>query len=98
MLMVHVVLHSAVTGEVTEIARMKIVNNGTGSLNRGNYVVDTIFGRGKHTLDLGRVARSGIVTDWPRKQRHVWELVMKSLDAVGYRVPNIRKDHYARKD
>jgi hypothetical protein len=85
MLIVKVELHSAVTGLVTEIARMKIVNNGFGNARRGNYETTTYRGRGAD-LDLKMIARTGFISNWPRQSRHVWELVMKSLHACGYRV------------
>lgn len=45
MLVVKVELHSAVTGEVTEIARSVIYNTGEGSATRGHYKCFSLRGR-----------------------------------------------------
>lgn len=45
MLLVRVELHSAITGEVTEIARMVIANEGGGTKERANYTGCVAKGR-----------------------------------------------------
>lgn len=45
MLVVKVELHSAVTGEITEIARSVIYNTGEGTVTRGDYKTFSLRGR-----------------------------------------------------
>lgn len=85
MIIVRVELHSAITGQVSELARMHISNEG-GSPRRGNYAVQTLRGRDKATLDRGAVQHKGKVLNHARLALHVWHLVAKALAAVGYGV------------
>lgn len=85
MIVVRVELHSAITGAVTELARMNIANDGTSSsANTGHYDGATLIGRNADDLGRGRVNRRGRVTDYPRQRIHVWHLVARMLDAMGY--------------
>lgn len=83
MIVVRVELHSAITGQVTELARMHISNEG-GTATKGDYGVETLRGRDKAALDKRRVQRSGKVTNYPRLSIHVWHLVARALIATGY--------------
>lgn len=83
MIVVRVELHSAITGERTEIARMNISNIG-GSDAIGNYRCETLRGRSSHDLDRGTVHRKGKVLSHPRLSQHVWNLVGKALSGMGY--------------
>ncbi len=74
MIVVKVELHSANTGKVTEIGRMNISNDGTGSRTRGHY--DVVMMRRKTT---NTVQRRGRVQDYPRLSYTVWELVKRAL-------------------
>jgi hypothetical protein len=84
MLVVRVELHSAITGEVTEIAKMRIANTGTGTPARGNYVGSTIK-KGRDMRLVGSIMRMGEVFDYPRKSKHVWNLVARMLKAMEYK-------------
>lgn len=84
MIIVRVELHSARTGEVTELARMHIAKAGTGAPERWNYDVWTLYGRGKAHLDHGKIQRRGFVADWPAGQLHVWNLVHEALGQMNY--------------
>jgi hypothetical protein len=84
MIIVRVELHSAITGNVTELARMEICNDGRGSENTGHYQGGTLVGRAAAALDRGIVNRKGEVRDYPRQRLHVWHLVARMLDAMGY--------------
>lgn len=85
MLIVRVELHSAVTGQVSEIARLEIVNDGFSmDTAKGNYDVRTLRGRGKGDLDKHVIQRAGRIEDWPRLSKHVWSLVAKALGKCGY--------------
>lgn len=84
MLIVRVELHSALTGRVTEIARMRIANRGTGTARRADYDVMTFRGRDGGALDRASVQRRGAVLGWPRLRVHVWSLVAEALAATGY--------------
>lgn len=87
MIVVRVELWSAVTGEVTEIARMQIVNDGNATIanpRRGDYAATSFIGRDTEALNRARVSRTGGVRNWPRLDRHVWCLVLAALAACGY--------------
>ena len=87
MIIVRVELHSAITGKISELARMVIDNTG-GTETQGDYRVRTLLGRNKDALDQSwitkRVTREGTVTKHPRLAQHVWDLVGKALKAVRY--------------
>jgi hypothetical protein len=85
MILVKIELHSARTGQVTELGRMQITNNGIESAhnpNRGDYIVE-LFRKGSTT----KVQRKGLVRDYPRLSYTVWELVRRSLEAALGRWP-----------
>lgn len=84
MLVVRVELHSAITGKITEIGRMIIANDATGTRTRGNYQTRVFKGRSTSQLDMGVVQRRGGVFNWPRQARHVWNLVSAALTQMGY--------------
>ena len=83
MIIVRVELHSAITGKVSEIARMGIANIG-GTKQNGNYGCETYRGRDSATLDQRRPQRNGYVNDYPRLRIHVWHLVARALAAMSY--------------
>lgn len=85
MIVVRVELHSAITGKVTEIARMDIANEG-GNQTRGDYGVYVMRGRDKETLAKRAVQRTGKVLNHARDAEHVWSLVHKALHATGYTI------------
>jgi hypothetical protein len=99
MLVVKVELHSAITGKVTELYRMIIANDGTGPKSIGNY--DVRVGR-KLCTDDRKIyyspSRSGKVENHRRLTEHVWKLVAKALDAVGYGVPRAEPRTTAPRD
>lgn len=84
MLIVKVELHNANTGEISEIARAVIYNDGTGTGDKGNYVARTWRGRTKDDLDKRKVQRVGAVHAYPRLKLHVWNLVTEALASMGY--------------
>lgn len=87
MIIVKVELHSAISGEVTELGRMMIDNVG-GNFTVGDYRARTYRGRDSKALDRsmqeGRVTREGRVESHRRQALHVWHLVGKALAALGY--------------
>lgn len=85
MIVVSVQLHSAITGEVTELARVRICNDGSGSETHGNYTGSSFRGRDKAALDRAVVSRSAGLKNYPRQAQHVWNLVARMLGAMGYR-------------
>lgn len=85
MIIVRVELHSAITGEVSEIARMHIANDGEGTARSGNYIGRALRGRSKEALDKRLVQRTGNLKDYPRLSIHVWHLVSRMLQAMGYK-------------
>ena len=78
MIVVRVELHSAITGEKTELARM-IVDNVGGNKTSGNYRCRTLRGRSSAVLDRREVQREGKVIGFPRLSQHIWNLVASSL-------------------
>lgn len=85
MIIVKVELHSANTGQVTELARMDICNEGTMTIpSKGNYVAMTFRGRSKEALARRTVMKSTHLLNWPREAYHVWNLVCKMLIQMGY--------------
>jgi len=75
MIIVKIELHSAVTGKVTELGRLHITNDGTGTELRGNYHVEKL---GKRRWLLAR----GRVENWPRKSASIFRLLRRALNAV----------------
>jgi hypothetical protein len=84
MIIVRVELLSAITGKTTELARMHICNDGTGSATRGNYEGVSFIGRDTAALDRRRASKHGKVSNYPRQSVHIWNLVARMLQAMGY--------------
>lgn len=84
MIVIRVELWSAVTGQVMELARMQIANDGAGDANKGNYDGVTFLGRSREALDRKAPSRSGRVENFPRRSKHVWNLVARMLNRMGY--------------
>ena len=87
MIIVRVELVSAIDGQTTELARMMIDNVG-GTQKVGDYRCRTFRGRSAEQLDKAMIARSvtreGKVEGHRRLDLHVWHLVGKALQAMGY--------------
>lgn len=89
MIVVRVELHSAITGQQTELARMVIDNIG-GTVQRGDYRARTLRGRSRDALDRAmrslprQVQREGRVVGHARLREHVWNLVSKALIGMNY--------------
>lgn len=83
MIVIRVELHSAITGNVSELARMHICNVG-GTAAKGEYRCETLRGRCTDDLNKRIVQRTGSVLNYPRQAIHVWHLVARSLVAMGY--------------
>lgn len=83
MIVVRVELHSAITGQITEIARMDICNEG-GTVRKGDYGVYAMRGRDRDTLARRTVQHTGRVVGYPRLAIHVWNLVGAAILACGY--------------
>lgn len=84
MIVVRVELWSAISGARTELARMHIANDGSGTMRRASYLGQTFVGRRTADLDRERVSKQGRVPDWPRNDFHIWNLVARMLEAMGY--------------
>lgn len=90
MIVVRVELWSARTGQRTELARLRIANDGeatSANVRFGDYVGETLRGRSEAALDKGAVQRTGRVVGHPRLSLHVWHLVARMLVAMGYGGP-----------
>lgn len=75
MIIVKIELHSAITGEVSTLGTLHIVNDGTGTATRGNYYVDKI-GKNK------KINKTAKIKNWPRKAYSVFKLLRKSLEVL----------------
>lgn len=84
MIIVRVELHSAVTHQVTELARMQIVNTGESSGRLRHYIAQTFIGRSKEQLDRQTVKRNAEIRNWPSEAVHIWNLVANALYTMGY--------------
>jgi len=83
MIVVKVELHSAITGNVTELARMTVATDGTGDVKTGNYNVYRARKGQKTNVDLlSKPFRAGRVECHARLNEHVWNLVRKAIEAV----------------
>jgi hypothetical protein len=86
MLVVTINLHSAITGEVSELGRMIIANDGSGDSEVGNY--DVRLAR-KGVTDNRKIyhtpLREGRVLRHFRGKQPVWNLVKKALDSLGFK-------------
>lgn len=78
MIVVKIELHSARTGKVTELGRLHIANDGTGTKSRGNYNVTKI---GKRRRKLPPVTAR--VENFPRLSYSVFRLLRRALEAIG---------------
>lgn len=87
MIVIRVELWSAVDGQKTEIARAMIHNVG-GTTKVGDYQGETYRGRSERALHtamlFGKVTRRGSVTGYRRLDLHVWNLVARMLQSMGY--------------
>jgi len=85
MIVVRIELHSAITGNVTEIGVMRIGNVG-GTCERGDYEV-RVQKRAERELIVGAdfegwdkpTTRTGEVKNYPRLSYNVWRLVLRAL-------------------
>lgn len=87
MIIVTVHLASAIDGRTQQLARMHICNDGEATLQNprlGDYVGETFVGRDAAALAQGRVSKRGAVRGWRRHDYHVWNLVRRMLEAMGY--------------
>lgn len=71
----------------TVLGMMVIANDGETSLdnpNLGTYIVKTYRGRSRETLEQGRIQKQAKVERWRRKEFHIWNLVRRALEEMGY--------------
>lgn len=88
MIVVRVELWSAVSGQKTELARMHISNDASTTLEnprRGSYDGETFVGRRTQDLDRMRSSKKARVENYPRLDLHVWNLVARMLQTMGYK-------------
>lgn len=80
MIVIKVELHSAITKKVTELARMYIANDGTGSSTFGNYKGQTL----RKPLFTSAL-KHGKVEHYHRQKESVWQLIARMLSDMGYK-------------
>lgn len=86
MIVVRVELHSAITGRVTELARMMIHNVGVSSNGRIRDYEGIIYrGRSSEDLDKRFPLKTARVEKHAALNLHVWNLVSKMLVQLGYK-------------
>lgn len=83
MLVIKVELHSAITGQTSEIANMVIANNGKGSHSSGDYW-GRVYKKGTNYYNKPVVIKDGEVKNYPRLDKPVWNLVQLMLTNMGY--------------
>lgn len=69
------------------LAMMDIANDGEASLTNhrlGSYTGVTYRGRDRDTLELRSPMKRGAVVQWRRLDYHVWNLVARMLESMGY--------------
>jgi len=76
MIIVKIELHSAVTGKVTELGKLHIINDGTGDASKGNYDVHKYGKNGRQLLAHARVERHA------RRSRTIFNLLRRALEAL----------------
>jgi hypothetical protein len=96
MIVVRVELWSARTGDKTELARMEICNDGTGSTSRRNYIARTLRGRSTAQLNRRESQRQASVKQWPSDAVHIWNLIATALSSMGYRDVRAARETPAR--
>jgi hypothetical protein len=79
MIIVKIELLSAIDNSISEIGRMYITNDGTGTSESGNYHCK-IMRRGE-TSQSGGIWKLGHVNNHHRKSLSIWTLVVKALGA-----------------
>lgn len=84
MIVVSVQLWSARTGRKTELARMEICNDETGTKSLRNYIARTLRGRCTTALDRRTTHRQTRITRWPSERVHVFNLVAACLKRMAY--------------
>lgn len=84
MIVVRVELWSAITGAKTELARMEICNDETGTFQRRNYIARTLTGRSTAQLDRRKTERQAEFKNYPSERVHIWNLVAAVLETLGY--------------
>lgn len=85
MIRVSVHLISAISrSRDTELARMDISNDGTGTAKKRNYVAMTYRGRSSKALDAGVPNRRCEVEGWAAEDLHIWNLIQWCLTRMGY--------------
>jgi len=73
MLEVKMNLHSAITGQTSNLVRIVICNDGSGTHNSGNYVW-SIWGR------RGQLLKQGSIKNWARKSKTAAALLQRVLN------------------
>jgi hypothetical protein len=80
MLVVKLELHSAVTGQTTEIGRCVIMHDDdVSNPDIGNY--DVVVNSNAYSTN-GALQRTGKVKDYPRRTLNVWRLVLRALKSA----------------
>lgn len=75
MIITRMMLHSAITGGITELVKIKISNDGTGTQKRGNY-------RWTITGKRGRKMKEGRLVNWPRLSKTPLELLQRIINTA----------------
>lgn len=69
------------------LAMMDIVNDGqerARDARRGTYIGFTYRGRDRTALEKRVVSKRAQIQGWPREDFHIWNLVARMLERMGY--------------
>ena len=78
MIVIRIELHSAKTGNITELGRTYITNDGKGSHRKRNYDV-RVCRKGKYDLTNYKPLRIGRIEKFPSVSKNIWCLVIQCL-------------------
>lgn len=79
MIVIKVELHSAITGKVTELGKMHIVNDGTSKDPKIGHYLGGVLRKGTKTF-----TRKASVEGYRRLDKPIWSLITKMLINMGY--------------
>lgn len=92
MIVVKLEFHKASTGQVVELGRAHIINDGSGGREHGNYLFEIY--KGAHFSKRKDVWKRGRLRGWPRRSKRVgpWELLaLLLIGSLGDRITKATK-------
>lgn len=93
MIVIKLEFHRAGKGDVIDLGRAHIINDGSGDSMRGNYLFE-IYKGAHYSKNTNKVWKRGRIRGWPRKSKRIgpWELLSVLLiTALGDRISKATK-------